>query len=299
MNTKELEKCLHLIGYWLNEDETVIDKMLNGKTNVVTDFVEPFSKEINSNLLNKCTVEEKRDLIKYYVFEFFELQGFYKEYYEILFTGLLGNYTSVFYEHTNNDGIVRKLNEFENYAVNSCELFKMLFIEIQICCIKYAIDFFKVCNELNFSSEYIDCGITLGFIEMQIKNLPSQQPENDNKPNGITKPPDFKPKLFKDLFYKPEIIDKCLNLLRETDKPCITEDNKFMRNKGAFIIWFNALEKYKIFKISFKNEKERVKTLNFNFEGLNVSNSLYRQQNVKATKNYKTIFEREINVIKN
>ena len=130
------------------------------------------------------------------------------------------------------------------------------------------------------------------------KKRNTTESKNDNKPTGETKPPDFEPKLFKDLFDKPEIIDECLNLLRETDKPCISEHNKFMRNKGAFIIWFNALEKNKIFGFSFRNDIERAKTLNFNFEGLNVSSSLFRQENVKATEKHKKNFEGKINTIK-
>ena len=177
MNTKELESCLHIIGYWLNEDKTVIEKILNSETRIVKHFIEPFSKELNANLLNKGTIKAKRDLIKFYVFEFWELQGFYKEYDEILFTGSLCNYSPVFYEHTNENGTVRKLNEFENYVVNSWNLFDMLFNEIQVCCIKYKIDFFKVCNELNFSPEYFDSGISMAFEEMQKENLPPQQTE--------------------------------------------------------------------------------------------------------------------------
>jgi len=123
MNTNELESCLHIIGYWLNEDETVIEKILNSETQIIKEFVEPFNKELNNNLLNKDSIEAKTDLIKYYVFEFWELQGFFKEYNEILFTGSIRNYTPLFYEHISENGMVRKLNEFENYVVNSWELF--------------------------------------------------------------------------------------------------------------------------------------------------------------------------------
>jgi len=175
MNTKELENCLHIIGYWLNKDETVIDKILNSETHIVKHFFEPFRKELNSNLLNKDTIEAKRDVIKFYVFEFWELQGFYKEYEEILFTGSICNYTPVFYEHINENRTVRKLSKFENYVVNSWILFDMMFNEIQLCCIKYKIDFFNVCTELNFSTKYFDSSATLAFEEMHRKNLPPQQ----------------------------------------------------------------------------------------------------------------------------
>lgn len=177
MNTKELENCLHLIGYWVNEDKTVIDKMLKSETHIVKDFVEPFSKELNTNLLSKDSIEAKKDLIKYYVFEFWELQGLYKKYSQVLFTGSLCNYTPVFYEHTNENGTVRKLNEFENYVVNSWQLFDMLFNEIQLCCFKYKIDFLKVCDELNFATEHFDSVITWAFKERQTENSPPQQAE--------------------------------------------------------------------------------------------------------------------------
>lgn len=177
MNTKELESCLHIIGYWLNEDETVIQKILNSETQIIEHFVKPFNKELNSNLLNEKTIEAKRDLIKFYVFEFFELQGFFKTHNEILFTGSLCNYTPVFYEYTNENGTVRRLNEFENYVVNSWQLFDILFNEIQLSCIKYNIDFFKVCDELNFSTEYFDAGISIGFEAMQNENLPPKTTE--------------------------------------------------------------------------------------------------------------------------
>lgn len=174
MKINELEKCIYLLGYWLNEDEAVIDKILNKELQVVKDFVEPFSKELNKNLLSKNTFEAKSDMIKYYIFEFWELQGFYKEYKEILFTGSLCNYTPVFYEHENDPGTKRNLSEFENYVVNSWQLFDMIFNEIQLCCIKYKINFFSVCNDLNFSTKYFDSGITLAFDKCE-HNLPHQQ----------------------------------------------------------------------------------------------------------------------------
>ena len=181
-----LNSCLHLIGYWLHSDETVINLMLDSETKVIANYVEPFNTELNSNLIRQNTNEGKRDLIKFYVAEFWELQEFYKQHYEILFTGSLCNYTPVFYEHTNQNGSLRKLNEFENYVVNSWSLFNMLFNEIQLCCIKYKIDFFKICNELNFSLKYFDIGISIAFEEMQKENLLPQQTETKTEQDTHT-----------------------------------------------------------------------------------------------------------------
>jgi len=109
---------------------------------------------------------------------------------------------------------------------------------------------------------------------------------------------EFKPKLFKDLFKKEEIIDKCLNLLKETVKPCIDDENKFLRNKGAFVVWFYALEYKQIFNTHFCNDVQRAKTLEYNFNGLTISNSLFRADNIRATNLYKDFFEKEISAIK-
>jgi len=173
--TNELEKCIHLINYWTNEDETVIKTILNTETELINNYLNPFSKELNIHLLAKETLDSKKDLIKYYVFEFWELQGFYNKYNELLFTGSLYNYSPKKYEYKDKTGKKRKLNEFENYVVNSHILFDMLFNEIQLCCIKYKIAFYEICDELNFSTKYFDSGITLAFEEMSKKALPPQQ----------------------------------------------------------------------------------------------------------------------------
>ena len=184
MTTIEFEKSLHLMGYWLNEDKAVIDKMLIKETDLVKDYLNPFSKELNKNLLSKDNLESKVDLIKYYVFEFWDFQLFFKKYNDILFIGSLSNYTSKNYEHLSNKGVKRKLEKFENYVINSKELFDLLFSEIQLCCIKYKIDFFRICNELNFSTEYFDSGITLAHESIRRENLSSHQEEK--KSNKIT-----------------------------------------------------------------------------------------------------------------
>lgn len=279
MNTKELESCLHIIGYWLNEDETVIEKILNNETQIVKRFVEPFGKELNANLLSKDTIEAKRDLIKFYVFEFWELQEFYKQYEKILFIGSLCNYAPVFYEHTNENGTVRKLNEFENYVVNSWNLFNMLFNEIQLCCIKYNIDFFKICNELNFSLEYFDSGISIAFEEIQKENLPPQQTEPETPET---------PKTFEELFYNPEHAEPCLKILSELQPPVIDAINNYIgKAKGVFPLWVKILKNHKPEPL-IKHFKDAVykDLLNQKVKGLNLSKdaSEFRKQYKRVEK---------------
>jgi hypothetical protein len=110
---------------------------------------------------------------------------------------------------------------------------------------------------------------------------------------------EFIPKPFYELFIKPSLVNDCLNLLREIEKPCINDENEFIgRSKGIFIVWFIALQDKKMFSYNFSNDKERAETLNHNFPSLNISESLFRQPNRRATDNYKTYFGNEIAAIK-
>lgn len=109
---------------------------------------------------------------------------------------------------------------------------------------------------------------------------------------------EFVPKLFSELFRNVALLNDCLELLKTTDKPCIGDENNYIRNKGVFVVWFNVLESKKIFNCTFSNDAERAMTLNFNFQSLNVSASLFRQSNKRATENCKTYFENEIAALK-
>lgn len=121
--------------------------------------------------------------------------------------------------------------------------------------------------------------------------------EEENLPKKKIMQDAFISRKFIELFAGTILIDSCLDLLRETDKPCINDENGFIRNKGVFVIWFNALEAKRMFNYSFKNDEERAATLNKNFTGLNISASIFRYENKRA-KEYKNHFESEISALK-
>ncbi|MEO8853518.1 MAG: hypothetical protein ABI359_07045 [Ginsengibacter sp.] len=131
-----------------------------------------------------------------------------------------------------------------------------------------------------------------------VKDLIEGKEPQSHAKKGKGKAELFIPLSFQDLFINPELIEDCLNLLKEMDNPCINDENKFIRHKGAFIIWFNAMEYKRMFRGSFKNYNEKTKTLNKNFEGLNISESLFKQENKRAKELYKSHFESEISALK-
>ena len=176
IKTIELKKCLHLIGYWLNEDEKSIEFLMN-KDLSFSEIGLAFSKELNENLLMIGNTESKKDLIKFYIFEFFELQGFYIQHNEILFTGIRSNYETNSYEHTSENGTKRKLSEFENYVIQSWNLFDLIFNEIQLCCFTFEIDFFEICSNLNFQHNIFSSEIITILKEMRTNNSLQQNLE--------------------------------------------------------------------------------------------------------------------------
>jgi hypothetical protein len=156
METKELENCIRIIGgYWLHEDENVISELLNKDQNINIIFSEPFYKELNKNLLSIESRQGKEDLIRFYISQFWELQGFYKEYKEILFDNPYINYNGATqYISRTKEGDV-KLGQFENYVIVSWILFDILFNEIQIICFTYNINFLAICKDLHFDIQLL------------------------------------------------------------------------------------------------------------------------------------------------
>lgn len=164
MNTKELEKCLHLIGYTvLHTDDSVMNELLH-EIDPIRTYIDPFNKELNDNLLSKETTQGKTDMIKHYIFELWELQELYRENNTILRNASLANGQYVFINESDEK---KQLTDWENYIVESNFEFEMMFDCIQYCCFKYCIDFFQVCNELKFPIEYFDTAVTVLFTEKE------------------------------------------------------------------------------------------------------------------------------------
>lgn len=169
-----LNKVIYVINYWGHGSENVIAEILESETDLREYYIDPFKKELNLNLLQRGVKESNINLIKFYIFEFYELQGFYKRNYDLLFNGSISNISNNRFRHKNENGEWRILDDFENYVILSHTIFDCLFNEIQLCCAKYSIDFYQICDELNFSMEYFDSGITMAFNELKDEKLSTQ-----------------------------------------------------------------------------------------------------------------------------
>ena len=158
--TEILEKCTQIMGHWVDENDTVFDKLLKPNIDFDKVFVIPFRKELNKNLFNTESKQGKEDIIRHYMHEFHDVQGLFLTSDEILSTGSLINYSTVKYKHKNENGITRTLNKYENYVVNCHYLYQLIFDEIEISCNKYKIDYKDLCIDLKFADKYLDYRLT-------------------------------------------------------------------------------------------------------------------------------------------
>lgn len=174
MTLTSFEKARYLINYWVHEEDAAIDGLLDKNTQIVKGLIIPFDKELNINLLSKESTQGKRDLLKWYLFELFDLFGFFREYdYLIRNCTISGFGANVMYKSAN-DKEFRELERFEAYVVNCYEVFDLMMNTFLLCFIKYNIDFYAVANEINYPLEYVDCGMLEGF--MQSKNNEQSTP---------------------------------------------------------------------------------------------------------------------------
>src|SRR5437773_164141 len=124
IKTEALENSLRVINYCASEDEAVIRELLRLQLDIRKTYTDPFSKELNKNLLNIESYQGKSDLIKYYIFELSGLSYFFDDYRKIFTTGKLTHDLNIpyFYSYIGDDGNKRDLDEDELYAVRARDL---------------------------------------------------------------------------------------------------------------------------------------------------------------------------------
>jgi hypothetical protein len=104
-----------------------------------------------------------------------------------------------------------------------------------------------------------------------------------------------------DEIFKPEYqskIPEFLQLLRETEKPAISDDNNYIGNDiGVVSVWYNSLESKGIVEKA-SNDAQIAALLKGKFIGLEMSESHLRSKRIRAKQNYKSLFDTEIAAIK-
>lgn len=160
-----LENHIRLLSYWVHSDESVIDKLLDPQTELKQNWEDPFKKELDKNILEKETFESKRALFKHYIFEFWELQGFFKHYAWFIFKAQHIHEEGKSYYAFPEGSEMELVTVHLLYVEKAHELFCLLFDEIQLSCFKNNINIYELCQELDFSSNLFDSGVTMAFTD--------------------------------------------------------------------------------------------------------------------------------------
>lgn len=158
MKTKKFDSIYNLISYYNTGNEDVIIEL--NKLHLTQDFdysnfIEPFSKELNKNILQNSSMEYKMDVVRFYLYKLWEISGLYDGKDDLLFQS----------PSRKND-----LDEFDNYIINSHFLFDMISVELQYCCGKFNIDFGELCKTVKLDTKLFDNGITMYFEDLNSKN---------------------------------------------------------------------------------------------------------------------------------
>ena len=164
MVTEYLEKCLYLLDPNKFRDEEILKYILGGTEGIFSNFISPFRRELDRNMLTRKTPEEKKDMIIYYLSEFMRVQGKLREFNE-LEVETPGVFMNLHYHNQNSE-----TSWMDQYVVNRHYLYVLLFNEIQKCCFNFKVPFMSICKELWFPIRVIDPEITLEYEKLMTRD---------------------------------------------------------------------------------------------------------------------------------
>ncbi len=169
MKTESLENSIHILDYPDNEVEqsnNLIAELSDPKQDIENNFIEPFKKELDINVLNKESQDGIRIVLRHYINEFMRANVFFNKHKQILYHNrYIGEKSSEYSSPPSWDSI--KCSEFDKYVITSYYIFNCHFYDIQECCIKNQIDFFDLCRVVHFRWDLLSTSITLRYWETE------------------------------------------------------------------------------------------------------------------------------------
>lgn len=163
METKSLENSIRIIDFLSNLDEEyrqgLIEELSQPDLDIKKIFIEPFSTELNKNLMEKESYDGLKIVIRNYIDAFKRLVPFISmtqntipEQEEILDRLNEFGIHSILEHHD--------LSNYSKYVILSYHIYNCHFFDIQTCCLKYNLDFFEFCRDIHFSYGLIDTSVT-------------------------------------------------------------------------------------------------------------------------------------------
>ena len=164
-----LEKCLHLLTPDNFNDEEILSVLLGGTANINSDYIRPFRRELDRNMLVRRTPGEKKDLVIYYISELMRGQGRMHDFDEME-VQIPDTFVDLHYKNSKS-----ALSNIEQYSLHRHYFYVLIFNEIQKCCFNYKIPFLTICRELWFPLQVIDAEISTGYEEMSTRDSRTEE----------------------------------------------------------------------------------------------------------------------------
>lgn len=149
----EFKNILIDINTLMNIDESDFKQFYENRGFSDFGYLENFVDELNGSFLKNVN---KNDTLKYYLFE---LSFWNREF-------VINNNELIFNKQF--DGT--DLSFREKSILDAHYIFEIIIDEIILCCSKYEIDFYKICDELNFDYSCLDTGMIEVFTKQKSKH---------------------------------------------------------------------------------------------------------------------------------
>lgn len=157
-------------------------------------------------------------------------------------------------------------------------------------------DYYARLNKLAIE-EFIHGSATAKYYHWLIMKQKKFDLGNSSKPKAGFGKRIAEPESFDDLFIRKELIDDCIQLLREAD--AINEGNQYIgKSKGVIKVWYDALKNKQFLKTPLPSDTVVIALLQKKFKGFTVDESSFRKANIRAVNAFKKHFELELSHIK-
>lgn len=108
------------------------------------------------------------------------------------------------------------------------------------------------------------------------------------------------PKIFDELFYNTDLVDPCIDILKELDPPLIDTDCNYIgKLKGVFCVWIDEMQRQGIVKSNYPEERKLFASLiQQKIKRFSIDESMFGKYQSKAENMYRTDIKTKVSKIK-
>jgi hypothetical protein len=108
------------------------------------------------------------------------------------------------------------------------------------------------------------------------------------------------PETFESLFYNKNLVNPCINILKEIEPPLIDNDCNFLgRVKSGILIWIDEMQRQAVIKKGYPQERKLLALLiPLKIKGFAIDESMFSKNSVRAERQYRTDIKAMVSELK-